>query len=258
MAESGQQGRKPLHRLSAEMVVIAVGVFLGLGADAAWDARQEGLRELDYLRQLHGDLRATERDLEQASIAQERVRRSSDLAIAGINARVLPAPDSLARWTWRSTFMAGFEPTLGTVTTLVTTGDLRLIQNEGLRREVLAYEQMARRFEASGGSYNEHRLRALEQLGHAMSLDALPAPYGSEHPRIPTNWDALASDPLFHSSVFNLALVSKVRTDLLAAFELRAGDLRMALEREMSARGVEPTAFRAAPGAYQRQAQSPL
>ena len=147
MAESGQQGRKPLRRLSAEMLVIALGVFLGLGADAAWDAHQESLREIDYLRQLHGDLLTTQRDLESAITAQEMVRRSGDLAIAGINARVLPTPDSLAQWTWRASFKPGFEPMLGTVASLITTGDLRLIQDDGLRREVLAYEQRAQQFQ---------------------------------------------------------------------------------------------------------------
>ena len=242
MAGSEHQGWLRWRRRVAELIVIALGVFLGLGADAAWDARQDAARELDYLRQLHIDLLSKEVALQGAIVEQGRIRRAADLALEGINSDVLPEADSLAGWIWRAGFTSIFEPSLATVTSLIQTGDLRLISGERFRGDLIRYEQATVRFRNSAVLYDEFRLRSLEGLGSVLSLDALPAPYGSPDPRIPPDWDVISANAAFHSAVFGLVLASKVRTDFLLEFQRRVDELREGLDQEFAAHGIEPAA----------------
>ena len=168
--------------------------------------------------------------------------RSAASALDGINASPIPAPDSLAAWIWDGSTAARFEPTMGTVTGLIQTGDVRLIDDQGLREGVMRYQQAAQALENTGSRYQEYRLRALEQLGLVISLDGLPAPYSPLRPRVPPDWGAAVEDPVFHSAVFNLRVSSEFRARLLIGFQERVEELRESLNRAMLARGLETAA----------------
>ena len=56
---SGKGGSPVLARaprLLAELFVIALGVSLGLAADAAWEARKDRVRESEYLTSLRAEM----------------------------------------------------------------------------------------------------------------------------------------------------------------------------------------------------------
>jgi hypothetical protein len=124
-----------------EFATIVAGVLVALAGQAWWSAREARGLERDYLRQLFVDTRENARRLD-ASIAREgRVRTSQEaLATALYAPRPLPSADSLRRLLDGPVFSAGtFDPVVGTYTALVSTGDLRLIRNDSLRSQLVAY-----------------------------------------------------------------------------------------------------------------------
>jgi len=231
------------RRSAVELVVIALGVFLALAADAAWDARQDSARELDYLERLYGEVLVSHSAVESAISLQAEARRSGDAAIEGINSVVPPPFDSLAAWTWRVGASAVFEPSLGALTALVQTGDMRLIGNDEVRDAALRHHQLIVNFRSQGERMDDHRLGAYRDLGQVIALDALPAPYGAAEPAISVDWQSAASDVRLHSSVFNALIAAKVRMDLLVGIEDSLGDLRRVLSEELTSRGITATAF---------------
>jgi hypothetical protein len=125
----------PLKRLFAEFAVIVVGVLMALAADAWWEARLERREARNYSERLLVDFQETQRRL-RGTIAGdtetlEFVNAVVDRAFRG----VFPSPDSLEL----PTRYNQFEPLTGTLTALVESGDLRLIQNDSLRFELVAF-----------------------------------------------------------------------------------------------------------------------
>jgi hypothetical protein len=237
MADAGPNEPMRWRRSATELTVIALGVFLGLAADASWDARQETITEISYLHQLYGDVLATQADLDRALAYQANARRNGELAIDGINSRELPPSDSLASWIWTAGATSVFEPAMGTLTALVQTGDIRLLRNEELGGVLLRHQQVIDHFHRQSDRYENHRLSSFRDLGRAMSLDVLPAQYGSPQPLLPVDWASAVRDPVLHSSVFNLVLAAKVRLDLLTRSQASLDEVHRVLLEELSGRG---------------------
>jgi hypothetical protein len=243
MAEQGQRGVVRWRRLAVESFVIALGVFLGLAADAAWGARQDGIHELSYLHQLDADLMATERGLAQAMEAQAAAVRAASAALNGINAIAQPPSDSLAQWLGGAFHAPRFEPTMGTVVGLIQTGDIVLISDQGLRTELLAYQQEAQSFLNTGGRFLELRLRAIEDLGRMTNVAALPTRTVLVNRALPApDFDSLSQVPAFLSAVSILATVAANREQFLEALEAKVRRVREALDRAMESQGLRSAA----------------
>jgi len=123
-----------------ELAIVTLGVLLALWADQAMQAREEAARAASYLERLQEDVRADIRSL-RFSRDQARNRlaitRQVDAWLTDPNAA--PDPDSLVM----SVHFAGvlFPPTISrfTIEELKSTGDLRLLKNERLKRQVADY-----------------------------------------------------------------------------------------------------------------------
>lgn len=123
-----------------ELVIVSVGVLIALWADQAIQDRQEAAMAISYLERLRTDLNA---DIESLRFSSEQAR--SRLAItrqvdAWINdLEAAPDPDSLVI----NAHYAGvtFSPTISkfTVEELKSTGDLRLLSNQMLKRQIGDY-----------------------------------------------------------------------------------------------------------------------
>ncbi len=128
----------PWKRLIAELAVIVAGVLIALGADSWWEQRQERRRANEYLQQLLVDFRGTERQLQNAIAGDtkklELASRVIDRAFRG----QLPPIDSLEL----PTGYHFFHPLTGTLTALVEGGDLRLLDGDTLRFELVAYSSL--------------------------------------------------------------------------------------------------------------------
>jgi hypothetical protein len=123
-----------------ELAIVTLGVLLALWADQAMQAREEAARAVSYLERLQDDVRADIRSL-RFSRDQSRNRlamtRQVDAWLSDPDAA--PDPDSLVM----RVHFAGvlFPPTISrfTIGELKSTGDLRLLKNERLKRQVADY-----------------------------------------------------------------------------------------------------------------------
>lgn len=143
--------------------MIAAGALAALGAQAWWQDRQDRARERDYLRHLLADARENVRRLDRViaddSASEQTMRRVAAFLYDG---GPPPPPDTLVAW-----FVDGgvfsssaFQPLTSTYATLLTTGDLRLVRDEALRGELVAYAARVDAERAGGGF-------SLEALGDA-------------------------------------------------------------------------------------------
>jgi hypothetical protein len=121
--------------LIAEGAVIVLSILRAFAVDAWWDSRQDRAREESYLRQLAGDLEST---LENNAIFGGRADSIDWAAVRLVQSyyeATPPPPDSVAHWL----SLLGFwvvQPRLGTLETLVSTGDLALIRSDSLRTAI--------------------------------------------------------------------------------------------------------------------------
>jgi hypothetical protein len=125
-----------------EFAVIAAGALAALAAQAWWQGRQDRDRERDYLRHLLADTRENARRIDglitDDSSSQQTVRRVASFLY---DAAPPPPRDTLVGWFLDGGFFSSsaFYPITDTYTTLLATGDLRLVRDEALRSELVAY-----------------------------------------------------------------------------------------------------------------------
>ena len=123
-----------------ELVIVALGVLLALWADQWMQARQEASLAVSYLERLHTDVEADLRSL-RFSADQARNRLAITREVDGWlnDPDAAPDPDSLVM----KAHFAGvlFPPTISkfTIDELKSTGDIRLLKNEGLKRQIADY-----------------------------------------------------------------------------------------------------------------------
>lgn len=123
-----------------ELLIVALGVLVALWADQAIQARQEAALAFSYFERLQTDIRA---DISALRFSSSQAR--SRLAIIRqVNAwlddpSAAPDPDALVM----NAHYAGvtFFPTISrfTIEELKSTGDLRLLHNEELKRKIADY-----------------------------------------------------------------------------------------------------------------------
>lgn len=123
-----------------ELAIVSLGVLIALWADQAMQARQEAARAVSYLERLQTDVRADIRALRFSSDqARNRlaITRQVDAWLHDLDAA--PDPDSLVM----SVHFAGvlFPPMISkfTIDELKSTGDLRLLKNQALKRQIADY-----------------------------------------------------------------------------------------------------------------------
>lgn len=138
MRLGGAGSSLPWNRLFAEFTVIVAGVLIALAVNSWWERRQERNRAREYLEQLLVDVQATERRL-RATIETETQR------LEGVNSVI----DRALRGPWPQAdsleFPTGynyFEPLKGTLTALIQGGDLRLLRNDSIRFELIAFSAL--------------------------------------------------------------------------------------------------------------------
>ncbi len=123
-----------------ELVIVALGVLIALWADQAIQERQEAAMEVSYLERLRTDLSA---DIESLRFSSNQARNRLEITKtvdAWLNdPGAAPDPESLVM----NAHYAGvtFSPTISrfTIEELQSTGDLRLLGNEGLKRKIADY-----------------------------------------------------------------------------------------------------------------------
>ncbi|MGB5412878.1 MAG: hypothetical protein WBN09_15235, partial [Woeseiaceae bacterium] len=123
-----------------ELVIVFLGVLIALWADQAIQARQEAAMAVSYLERLRTDLAADVESLRFSSKqAQGRLAITRQVDTWLHDPEATPDPDSLVM----NAHYAGvtFSPTISrfTIDELKSTGDLRLLTNQTLKRQIGDY-----------------------------------------------------------------------------------------------------------------------
>jgi hypothetical protein len=134
-----------LRWLLSETLVVILGVLIALGLNDYWTLRQEKILELEYLRRIQGDLGS---DIELIDQFGKRLLESKMKALDAIAPIVrghAPIPEDTESFLRNVSLgaLGGASPTNWTTSTtfedLKSTGNLRLIRNADLRRNISRY-----------------------------------------------------------------------------------------------------------------------
>jgi hypothetical protein len=229
------------RRALREFAVIVAGVLAALGAQAWWQGREERGRERDYLHQLLADTRENERRLDSA-IAQDSAsgHDAARVASALYAPGPLPPADTLVAWFGGRTFSASdFQPLTGSFTTLLATGDIRLVRNDTLRAALVAYaarlesERENLRFFFEQGFGDPGRLARTLPFVRGVFLDRPQAPESAA-----VDFGRLRNDPDLASILFAVQAANANRVAHLRGMRDETRRLRRTLEAEPALRRV--------------------
>lgn len=140
----------PWTRLAAEFVVIVVGVLVALAADAWWTQRGELRTEQDILGRLAQEF-ATNADRLWETQATQREMVATAEALFVLTGPTTPPvePDSVALLIVGAMERGTFTPVSGELSSLLSSGDLRLIRDDSLRADLAAWPDLVRRLNES-------------------------------------------------------------------------------------------------------------
>jgi hypothetical protein len=219
-------------KLIAELAVIVAGVLIALGADSWWEQRQERRRAEEYLEQLLVDFRATERQIQSAIAGDTRTFESASRVIDRAYRGRFPPTDSLEL----PTGYHQFRPLTGTLTALVQGGDLRLLDSDTLRFELVAYsatvdeiETVLRHTEAMIWNSTEHVI--LARARHSQSALRRAANDGSGWGQVDVT--GALNDPEIISALQVQATASQIRLFNLRHLEKPTSQLIRLIQAEL-------------------------
>jgi hypothetical protein len=211
-----------LRRALRELGLIVVGVFIALSADSWWGNRQEAELGRTYLDQLRSDL-TQNRAILSAAILEDSIHADAAHRFdRGLHTRTVVPGDSIRAWmaadpVWYS------DPRvlLGTVNTLIATGDIRLIGEGPRRAAVVAYasamqsdlDELGRYLELQMSYMRGFYLRA-EVAGVPVFVRSAPEPGGWSGELLDDlvrAWPVLQGDPEIRAAIGGLGIAKENR-----------------------------------------------
>ena len=129
-----------LRKALTEVVIIVVGILIALSADAWWQDRNERKAEEQHLLALRDDFMQSVELLSQ-SIASRKRQDDFLRHLIQDDAPSAAIPE-LGEWIYWGLFTIGsFEPQFAALSDLETSGEMRLIDDPGLRRSLAFLRQ---------------------------------------------------------------------------------------------------------------------
>jgi hypothetical protein len=138
--------RPKVRWFAAEYMIVVLGVLTAVALNAWWGARQDAGREEAYLRQLVADLQESERRFAEAD---RRVAFADEGRTRLLHAFWMPdasPKDSVLYWADVSAYYEDPRSLLGTVTALLSTGDLNLIRDDSIRSAITGFAEAEERY----------------------------------------------------------------------------------------------------------------
>ncbi len=223
-----QTTSKRLLRGLGQLGVIVVGVLVALSADAWWQDREEGVREITYLRALQEELAQAETAL-GASIRHD----SANVAIDTAFTRQLMADLEVEPYGFTVVFTTNRVPT-GTLDALTRTGEIHLIRSDRLRSMIITHAGLWESLKDALGRFDEQLLdswsRSLDQMA-AARVDLPGGPSGAtEELRALRTTPGFIGNRLFHDDMLRNRL--SINRDLRRS----AAALHLAVTEELAAR----------------------
>ena len=164
--------------VALELAIVVIGVVIGFQATAWGQARSDRAREREYLRSLVADLRADTTQIRVAMDDAERRGRATRDLLAEIEGDARFAPVDLAVAVEETMWFNFPAYTRTTVSELTSTGNLRLIRNDSLRRELSEYYQTIERSEQWTGNWRRIQMDLEAELPEVLDVrhrDAITA-----------------------------------------------------------------------------------
>ena len=143
-------------RATSEILLIVVGVLLALAIDAWWAERQQRDSERRYLEALLADVRTDVNEYAILASELEAYQRATKIMIRVVDGHdvQVDSPSNLSKLLHCSTFLGVPVVSRGTMDDLLSTGNLALLRERAIRRNVLAYFS---RIDASKQFIDEYR-----------------------------------------------------------------------------------------------------
>ena len=126
-------------RLITEGAVIVLSILLAFAIDAWWDERQERIRVVGQLEQVEIDLRSTLANLDDFGRTSESARDANRRLVEARRDPTLVPVDSASVLFSRAWVHAGAEPRIESVRSLVSTGDIALLEDSVLQGAMTMY-----------------------------------------------------------------------------------------------------------------------
>jgi hypothetical protein len=128
------------RQAAGEVCLIMLGILAALAVDAWWDSRTDAATERAHLHQLLVDIEANDRAIVDTLAGHSRALDATTRLAAAFDAPgALPSCDTLANWLISALTWKPLDLRTGTHGALLATGEIRLIQNDSLRTEVIRY-----------------------------------------------------------------------------------------------------------------------
>lgn len=170
------------RRLVAEVLVIVAGVLIALAIDEWWTSVEESDLADIYLNQVIADLITTEERFAEIEL-RGTARNEAALSLLVIFEEN-KEPD-LKRVQELLFSMRGFNnpvPVLGTIETLISTGDLRLIPDTHVRVKITEFLSYVRDYWLTPLYQNENNYRLLFTRIQILAAQYGISPRGANHP----------------------------------------------------------------------------
>jgi len=126
-------------RFFAEFVTIVAGVLIALAIDEWRGDIEDANLELQYLGQLIIDLQASEKEIAEAADRDTAPENAAQRFLAAFEDGQPVTRQDAGQWLSEMRLFSTPVPVLGTIEALISTGDLRLVQNASVRSEITQY-----------------------------------------------------------------------------------------------------------------------
>jgi len=196
-------------RIFAEGGAILVSILLAFWIDAWWDDRSDIILERSLLNALSQDLQATQKEFVKISAGHQKVLGSMEKILYWAEAGSVPENDRasvdvlLSNVFYRPTF----DPPMGAVDTILSSGRLDLLGNPKLVTELTRWGSLVEDLKGRENAAADHFYQAvypyLSSKLNIQDLDkAIPYPGGVPWPQQPANAYLLVSNREFHNIIY--------------------------------------------------------
>ena len=131
--------RSMVIRMISESAIIVVSILVALSADAWLDTRRQDAQREGHLTALTRDFSQMSERVDASYDAANRAVQSGTLLLRKLQENSDLDPELVPEWLWNLHFYEVFSPSVGAYEALVAAGDIELLKNNELQRELAAF-----------------------------------------------------------------------------------------------------------------------
>lgn len=191
-----------------ELAIVIVGVLIALTVDSWWEERENRLEEAAHISALGVEAEQNLVEL-YAKLAETKKYMASTRALIEIveGSRKVPPSETLVELIWESFSFVSFDPRLTAYTNLLSTGGIRLLHDEKLKRDLARFRATVDGLQRMDWQQDQWNLLIQPWVVMNLELDWLPETYRIERqlpdPAVLTDWTAVLNDREFKGIVIN-------------------------------------------------------